>query len=43
MDKNQQYIDKLLQTKVPILLLINKIDLSNQEELNVLVEKWENK
>ncbi|HKL09548.1 MAG TPA: GTPase Era [Bacteroidales bacterium] len=41
MDKNQQYIDKLLQTKVPILLLINKIDLSNQEELNVLVEKWE--
>lgn len=41
MDKNQQYIDKLLQTKVPILLLINKIDLSNQEELEVLVEKWE--
>jgi GTP-binding protein Era len=41
LDKNQQYIDKLLQTKVPILLLINKIDLSNQEELEALVEKWE--
>lgn len=40
LDKNQQYIDKLLQTKAPIILIINKIDLSNQEELEILVDKW---
>ena len=40
MDKNQQYIDKLSQTNVPVLLLINKIDLSNQEELETLVDIW---
>ncbi|MFO7829107.1 MAG: GTPase Era [Bacteroidales bacterium] len=40
MDKNQQYIDKLSQTKAPILLVINKIDLSNQSELEMLVDKW---
>ncbi|MGC9374528.1 MAG: GTPase Era [Bacteroidales bacterium] len=40
MDKNQQYIDKLSQTNVPVLLLINKIDLSNQEELENLVDIW---
>ncbi|MDK2979404.1 MAG: GTPase, partial [Bacteroidales bacterium] len=40
MDKNQQYIDKLSQTNVPVLLLINKIDLSNQEELEILVDIW---
>ncbi|MEE4197502.1 MAG: GTPase Era [Bacteroidales bacterium] len=40
LDKNQQYIDKLLQTNVPVLLLLNKIDLSNQEELEALVDKW---
>jgi GTP-binding protein Era len=40
MDKNQQYIDKLSQTNVPVLLLINKIDLSNQKELETLVDIW---
>lgn len=40
MDKNQQYIDKLSKTKAPILLVINKIDLSNQSELEILVDKW---
>ena len=40
MDKNQQYIDKLSHTNVPVLLLINKIDLSNQSELEILVDKW---
>ncbi len=39
-DKNQQYIDRLSQIDVPILLLINKIDLSNQEKLEALVEIW---
>ncbi|MDY6800259.1 MAG: GTPase Era [Bacteroidota bacterium] len=40
MDKNQQYINKLSQTNVPVLLLINKIDLSNQEDLETLVDIW---
>jgi GTP-binding protein Era len=40
LDKNQQYIDRLSNIKVPILLLINKIDLSNQEKLEALVETW---
>ena len=40
LDKNQQYIDRLYKAEVPILLLINKIDLSNQEELEKLVDTW---
>jgi len=39
-DKNQQYIDRLSKTNVPILLLINKIDLSDQEKLEALVDIW---
>jgi GTP-binding protein Era len=39
-DKNQQYIDRLSKIEVPILLLINKIDLSNQEKLEALVDIW---
>ena len=39
-DKNQQYIDRLAKVDVPVLLLINKIDLSNQEKLEKLVDIW---
>lgn len=39
-DKNQQYIDRLSKIEAPILLLINKIDLSNQEKLETLVDVW---
>jgi GTPase len=39
-EKNSDYIEKINQTEVPVLLLINKIDLSNQEELEILVSKW---
>ncbi len=39
-DKNQQYIDRLAKVEVPVLLLINKIDLTNQDKLESLVETW---
>ncbi|MDA3780104.1 MAG: GTPase Era [Bacteroidales bacterium] len=39
-DKNLDYLEKLKNTDVPILLLINKIDLSSQDELEKLVDQW---
>jgi len=41
-DKNKEYINKLRQITIPVLLVINKIDLSNQQELEQLVEQWRN-
>lgn len=38
--KNLDFIDKVNALKIPKLLLINKIDLSNQKELEGLTEKW---
>ncbi len=40
LDKNQNYIDKLYKLDIPVLLLINKIDLSDQEKLESLVDIW---
>ena len=39
-DKNQRYIDRLSQTDIPVLVLINKIDLTDQGKLESLVETW---
>lgn len=39
-DKNQAFLEKVGRMRCPILLLINKIDLSNQEELVKKVEQW---
>ncbi len=39
-DKNADFMDKVRKLKVPVLLLINKIDLSNQQELVKHVEEW---
>ncbi|RKV72572.1 MAG: GTPase Era [Alloprevotella sp.] len=39
-DKNAEFIQKVQQLNVPILLLINKIDLSNQSDLEQLVSAW---
>ena len=41
LDKNQRYIERLAKIDIPILLLINKIDLTNQEELEKLVDIWQ--
>ena len=34
------FIDRLNRSKSPVILLINKIDLTDQQKLEVLVEKW---
>ena len=39
-DKNMDFIEKVRKMQVPVLLLINKIDLSNQEDLVKIVEQW---
>ncbi len=39
-DKNADFIAKVARMQVPVLLLINKIDLSNQDALVKLVEEW---
>ena len=39
-DKNQDFLQKVQRMDVPILLLINKIDMSNQKDLTALVESW---
>ena len=39
-DKNIEFIQKVQAMDVPVLLLINKIDLSNQEALTKIVESW---
>ena len=39
-EKNSDFIQKVQRLKVPILLLINKIDLSNQTDLEALVASW---
>jgi GTP-binding protein Era len=39
-DKDADYLQKLGKAEVPVLILINKIDLTNQEKLEKLVEDW---
>ncbi len=39
-DKNNDFLDRVRQMDIPVLLLINKIDLTNQTELEKLVEQW---
>jgi GTP-binding protein Era len=39
-DKHSDYIEKMNQLSIPIILIINKIDLSNSEALNVLTQEW---
>ena len=39
-DKNNEFIEKVRKMTVPVLLLINKIDLTDQERLIQLVEEW---
>ena len=39
-DKNQDFIDKVNLLDIPVLLLINKIDLTTQENLEKVVAEW---
>ncbi len=34
------YPDRILQSGIPVIVAVNKIDLSNQEELETIVGKW---
>ncbi|MBD5192206.1 MAG: GTPase Era [Bacteroidales bacterium] len=39
--KNEEFLKKVAQEKIPVLLVINKIDLlKGQDDLNSIVEKW---
>lgn len=39
-EKNRDFLDKVCRMTVPVLLLINKIDQSDQKALGEIVEKW---
>lgn len=39
-DKNSDFLNKVQQMDVPIMVLINKIDLTNEKDLVQLVEQW---
>ncbi len=39
-DKNTAYIDKVAQMQVPVVVVINKIDLTTQERLEQLNDTW---
>ena len=39
-EKNLDFIDKVNKSDIPVLLVINKIDLTTQEKLEALLDKW---
>ena len=39
-EKNRDFLDKVAQMTIPIILLINKIDQSDQKQLGDIVEQW---
>lgn len=39
-DKNGEFLQKVAKMSVPVLVLINKIDLTQQDKLEQLVEEW---
>lgn len=39
-DKNREWIDKLNRIDVPVILVINKIDISDQEKVLALMAEW---
>lgn len=39
-EKNRDFIEKVNRSEAPVLLVINKIDLTNQEKLESLYDKW---
>ena len=42
-EKNAEYIERLSKVKIPVLCLINKIDLASKEEIENLRIFWENR
>lgn len=39
-DKNNEFLEKVKKVSCPVILVINKIDLTNEEHLNNLVDSW---
>ena len=39
-EKNMDFLEKVQKMDIPVILLINKIDESDQESLSTIVEKW---
>ena len=39
-EKNMEFLDKVKKMKIPVLLLVNKIDESDQKKLGDIVTKW---
>jgi GTPase len=37
-----EYIDKIKDSGIPVIIALNKVDLTNQEELEKVVESWHN-
>lgn len=43
-EKNKDFLDRVAKEKIPVLLVINKVDLiKNNEELEKLVDEWHNR
>ncbi len=41
-DKNEEYLEKIRKSNAPVIVLLNKIDLSSQDEVMKLYEYWKN-
>lgn len=41
-DKNNEFLEKVKKVSCPVILVINKIDLTNEERLSELVDLWHN-
>jgi len=41
--KDEAFFNKIIHSKIPVLLLLNKIDKSNQDELEEQIDLWKNK
>lgn len=39
-DKNNDFLQSIEKSKIPVLLIINKIDISDQETVNKLIDIW---
>ena len=40
-DKNIEYVDKLSKLECPVIIVINKIDISDQQTVLALIEEWQ--
>ncbi|MCG1037499.1 GTPase Era [Polaribacter sargassicola] len=41
--KNEDFFKRIIHSKIPVILLLNKIDKSSQEEVEEKIEYWKNK